>query len=77
MYRIDWEQLKKNLEVERREWDEFDRKKQFLKEQMLERIANLEAEKDKVKAEYTRKVKWHHRAYMRHVEKKFKPSIQL
>lgn len=77
MFSIDWEQYKKNLEMERKEWDEFEGKRQLLKEQMLERIAKLEAEKEKVKAEFTRKVKWHHRVYMRNVEKKFKPTIIL
>jgi len=75
MWNVDWEQYRKNLELERREWAEYDKRHEFLKEQMLKRIAKLEAEKEKVKIEFIRKSKWAHRAYMRHVEKKFKPTI--
>jgi len=76
-WNTDWEQHRKNLELERREWSEFERKREVLKEQMLNRIAKLESEKKKVKAEFVRKSKWAHRAYMRNVEKKFKTSIRI
>lgn len=74
---VDWEQYRKNLELERSQWAEFEKKREFLKEQMLKRIAKLEGEKEKVKDEYKRKIKWAHRAYMRNVEKKFKTSIRV
>jgi hypothetical protein len=77
MWNVDWEQYRKNLELERNQWIEFERRREFLKEQMLERIAKLEAEKEKIKDECRRRIKWAHRAYMRNVEKKFKTSIRV
>jgi len=48
-WNTDWEQHRKNLELERREWSEFERKREVLKEQMLNRIAKLESEKKRLK----------------------------
>ena len=78
-WRQDWEQYKRNLAKEREEYGIFEIRRQIAEERMLQAIESareeFEAFKEKKKAEYKRRVQWAHRAYMREVEKKFKPSI--
>jgi len=78
---IDWEQYRRNLELERSEWNKFEEQKKNLEEQLHSKTVIAEYGKrkavEKAKAEFSRKVKWAHRAYIRNVEKKFKPSISV
>ena len=91
MWRQDWKQLKKNLEVEREEWAIYAKRRDLAKLQTAEAIEMKREEMEKKKkcleeefkkfkvkkeAEFKRKDKWAHREYMKQVEKKFKPSIK-
>jgi len=86
----DWKQYKKNLENERKAWDEFENKKSNLKGEATERIDQLrilkETEMRRIEEEFKKerkrledeakeKIKKAHAEYMKKVEKKFKPSI--
>jgi len=78
---IDWEQYKRNLAKEREEYSVFEIRRQIAEERMKQAIESAREEfelfKEKKKAEYKRRVQWAHKAYMREVEKEFKPDIRV
>jgi hypothetical protein len=87
---MNWKQYKKNLENERKAWEEFDNKKanleaetaqyidrlRILKEAEIKRLeTEFIAEKKRLEEELKEKLKKAFDEYRRKVEKKFKPSI--
>lgn len=92
MWNQDWEQYRKNLEIEREAWSLYEARRELAKEQAQEAIERKREEIEKGKkeleeafkkyqekklAEYRRKERWAHREYIRTVEKKFKPTVSL
>lgn len=92
MMNHDWNQYKKNLETERKAWEEFENKKANLKSETAQRIDQLhilkevevkrleeEFQKEKKRIEETLKqqIKKAHDEYIKKVEKKFKPSVKF
>lgn len=90
MWRQDWEQLKKNLTVERIAWNKYEEKRALAKAAMQVAIEakrkEIEEKKKRLeerlqkfielkKREYEKKVKQIHEEYMKQVERKFKPSV--
>ena len=88
----DWEQYKKNLENERKAWEEFENIRENLKTEIAKHIERLrvlketeekrledefQKEKEQLEEELKKKIKKAHDKYMKKVEKKFKPDIEI
>jgi len=80
IWNIDWKRYKENLAKEREEWNVFEVRRQIAEERMKQAIESAREEfelfKEKKKTEYKRRVQWAHRAYIKEVEKEFKPSVK-
>jgi len=87
---IDWKQYKKNLENERKAWNDFETLRKnvegelaeqinqlrILKESEIERLnEEFKKEKERREKEVSAKIKKAHEKYIKKVEKKFKTSL--
>jgi|YelNatPaOPRAMG01_1025707.scaffolds.fasta_scaffold364186_2 hypothetical protein len=92
MFNIDWEQYKKNLKLEREEWDKFANYVENLKRETDAKINELrmlrdaevkrvndefERKKKLLECRFKRKSKIAHDKYIRNVEKKFKADVTV
>jgi len=89
---VDWKQYKKNLEMERKAWEEYATKKKILDQKLKEQIRRLEIKKEiaiariekehekkleKLKKKHFRELKKAYTKYRRITERKFKPSVRV
>lgn len=92
MWWHDWEQFKKNLQVERTAWEKYESRLKLLEEELASQIEHAREEMERKKLEleeefknfkkrkmeeFKRKKKWLKAQYLREVERKTRPTVSL